>query len=100
MLNILVAIFFGWPAIVASLILCVVGLLKHNYWLLIISAVVAFPFSWFLSGFPIVKSPLFLLPLFVFGAAWAMSRHREMLAWILAIPYFLIVMLLGFVVTA
>jgi hypothetical protein len=100
MFNILVAIFFGWPAITASLILCVIGLLKQNYWLLIISAIVAFPFSWFLSGFPIVNSPLFLLPLFVFGAAWAMHRHREMLAWFLAIPYFLTVLLLIFVVSA
>ncbi len=92
--NILITVFFGWPAVIVAVVLAVIGLLRYNYRLLVIAAVVAFPFSWYISGFPVLHSPVFLTPLFLFGAGWATSRNREMLAWILAIPFFLVVLLL------
>jgi hypothetical protein len=54
------------------------------------------PFSWFLSGFPVVRSPIFLTPVLIFGSAWAMRYDREMVAWLLAIPFFLVILLLLF----
>ena len=94
MFGILVSLFFGWPAVLGSVVLIVIGLFRSNYRLVIMGAVLAFPFSWVLSGFPVVKSPIFLAPLLPFSAAFALSRGREMIAWLLAIPFFLVVVLL------
>lgn len=96
MSGFLLSLFVGWPAILATVVLAVMGLTKENYRLLVVAALVAVPFSWYLSGFPIIRSPIFLLPLLVFGSGYFMSRGREMLAWLLAIPYFLSIILLLF----
>ena len=97
MSGFLLSLFVGWPAIVVTVVLAAMGLTKENYRLLVIAALVAVPFSWYLSGFPIIRSPIFLLPLLVFGSGYFMSRGREMLAWLLAIPYFLSIILLLYV---
>lgn len=97
MSGFLLSLFVGWPAILVTVVLAAMGLTKENYRLLVIAALVAVPFSWYLSGFPIIRSPIFLLPLLVFGSGYFMSRGREMLAWLLAIPYFLSIILLLYV---
>jgi len=94
MTGFLLSLFVGWPAILVTVVLAAMGLTKQNYRLLVIAALVAVPFSWYLSGFPVIRSPIFLLPLLIFGAGYFMSRDREMLAWLLAIPFFLSVILL------
>jgi hypothetical protein len=96
MLEFLLSLFVGWPAIVTTLILAIYGLVKNNYRFLLGAAILAVPFSWFLSGFPFVRSPVFLTPVLIFGAAWAMCYEREMMAWILGIMFFLVVILLLF----
>jgi hypothetical protein len=98
MLSLLLNLLVGWPAIVVTLILAIVGLLRNNYRFLLGAAILAFPFSWFISGFPSIRSLWFLLPLFLFGSSYLMSRGREMLAWLAAIPYFLSILLLFFVI--
>jgi hypothetical protein len=100
MLDFLLSLLAGWPAILTTVILAIYGLLKNNYRFLLGAAILAVPFSWFLSGFPFVRSPVFLTPVLIFGAAWAMRYGREMLAWILAIPFFLVVILLLFALAA
>jgi hypothetical protein len=100
MLNFLLIFLVGWPAIVTTLILAVIGLLRNNYLFLLGAAILAFPFSWYLSGFPRISSPVFLLPLFLFGSSYLMFREREMLAWLIAVPYFLAILLLFYVVLA
>src|SRR5688572_17273296 len=100
MLDFLLALLAGWPAIIVTVILAVYGLLRSNYRFLLAAAILAVPFSWYLSGFPIVRSPIFLTPVLLFGAAWAMRYGREMLAWILGIPFFLVVILLLFALGA
>ena len=97
MLSLLLSLLVGWPAILVTLGLAMYGLFKSNYRFLVASAILALPFSWFLSGFPIVRSPVFLAPVLIFGAAWAMRRENEMLAWILVIPFFLMILLLLYV---
>ena len=89
MINIIISLFVGWPAILATVILAAVGLFRANYRLLVAAAILAFPFSWFLSGFPVVHSPAFLLPVFLFGSAFAIYRDHEMIAWLVALPFFL-----------
>jgi hypothetical protein len=100
MLDIFLIILVGWPAIITTVILAVLGLLKNDYRFLVAAAILAFPFSWYLSGFPLVRTFIFLLPLLPFGAAYALRRGHEMIAWLLAIPYFLTIILLLFAVLA
>ena len=100
MLDFLLSLLAGWPAILVTVIMAIYGLIKNNYRFLLGAAILALPFSWFLSGFPFVRSPIFLMPVLIFGAAWAMRYGREMLAWMLAIPFFLAVILLLFALGA
>ena len=100
MLNIFLSIFIGWPAILATLILASIGLWRSDYRFLVAGAILAFPFSWFLSGFPIVHSPVFLMPLILFASGFAMYRKHEMIAWLIAVPYFLSILLLFYVISA
>ena len=94
MIDFLVASFFGWPAILLAAILAVIGLLRNNYRFLVAAAILALPPSWFLSGFPLIRSPVFLLPLLLFASGYFIYRGREMLAWLLVIPYFMSIWLL------
>jgi hypothetical protein len=98
MLDFILSLLVGWPAIVVTVILSIMGLLKNKYRFLLAASILAFPFSWFLSGFPIVQSPAFLMPLFLLGSSYAMFREREMIAWLLGIPFFLAILLLLFVI--
>lgn len=100
MLSFLLSLLAGWPAILTTVILAIYSLVKNNYRYLLGAAILAVPFSWFLSGFPVVRSPIFLTPVPIFGAAWAMRDGREMLAWLLAIPFFLVIILLLFALAA
>ena len=99
-MDFLISIFLGWPAILATVALTAIGLWKRNYKLLVAAAFLALPFSWFLSGFPIIQSPIFLLPVLVFASAFAMYKDHEMIAWLLAVPYFLSILLLYYVISA
>ncbi len=96
--EILVQIIFGWPAIIASLLLSVVGLALRKPWLLVTAGVLAIPFSWYLSGYPAIRTPAALLPLFQFGAAWALWREKKVLAWVLLAPLAMITVFLAVVV--
>ena len=98
MLDFLLIILVGWPGIIATLILSTIGLLKRDYRFLVGAAILAFPFSWYISGFPDIRSPAFLLPLLLFFSGFAMKLKREMIAWLLAIPYFLAIILFLFAV--
>jgi len=94
MISFLVSSLIGWPAILITIILAVTGLLRNNYRFLVAAAVLAVPFSWSLSGFPIVRSPAFLLPLLLFASGYCLYRDWEMLAWLLVTPYLLTIWLL------
>ena len=100
MLDFLLSLLVGWPAILVTVILAIIGLVRNNYRFLLAASILALPFSWFLSGFPAIRSPAFLMPTLLFGSSYFMFRGREMVAWILAIPFFLAVLLLFFAVSA
>lgn len=100
MLDFFLFLFAGWPAVIVSAVLTVLGLVRSKYQLLVAAAIVAVPFSWVWAGFPLVRSPVFLTPVLVFGAAWAVHRGREMLAWILGITFFLVIVLFLFALFA
>ena len=100
MLDFILIILVGWPAIIVTIVLAIIGLLRRDYRFLVAAAILAFPFSWYLSGFPLIRSPAFLLPLLLFTSGFAMNRGREMISWLLAVPYFLSIILLLFAVLA
>jgi len=100
MLDFILILLVGWPAIVVTVILAAIGLFRSNYRFLVAASILAFPFSWYLSGFPAIRSPAFLLPLLLFGSGYLMFRDHEMLAWLIAVPYFLAILLLFHVVLA
>lgn len=100
MLDFLLSLLVGWTAILLTVILGMIGLIRNNYRFLLAAAILAIPFSWFLSGFPVIRSPAFLMPVLLFAASYFMFREREMLAWLAAIPFFLAVLLLFFVVAS
>lgn len=103
MLDFLLSLLVGWPAILVTVILAVIGLVRNKHQFLYAAAIIAFPFSWFLSGLPVVTFPailLILVPALLFGSSYAMHRGREMFAWLLAVPFFLVVLLLFFVIVS
>ena len=100
MVEILFILFLGWPAIIACVGFAIAGLFRKDHRLLTVAGVIAIPFSWLLSGFPDIRNGMFLSPLLLFISGWTMSHKWEMAAWIFAIPFFLIVLLLASVVLA
>ena len=100
MLDLLLSLLVGWFAILVTVVFAIIGLVKNNYRFLLAAAILAFPYSWFLSGFPVIQSPAFLLPVLLFGSSYFMFRGREMIAWLLAILFFLAILLLFFVISA
>jgi hypothetical protein len=86
MSDILAMIIFGWPAIILSLAVSAAGILKKWPWMLVLGGVLCAPFSFYLSGWPGVRFLALLLPLFQFGAAWAVHAKRKVLAWVLLLP--------------
>lgn len=100
MLDFFLIVLVGWPGILSSVVLAIIGLLRANYRWLVAAAILAFPFSWYLSGFPVVRSPVFLLPVILFASAFVLYRKHEMIAWVIAVPYFLTILLLFYVILA
>ena len=98
MSDILVQIIFGWPAIILAIAVSAAGILKQWPWMLVLGGVVIIPFSFYLSGYPLVRFLAFLLPLFQFGAAWAVHVKRKMLAWVLLLPLASVSVILAIIV--
>jgi hypothetical protein len=87
---------FGWPAIGISILLSVVGGILNKPWLLVASGIVCIPFTYYVSnGF---RSPAILLPVFEFGAAYAITRQWKFITWLLISPLILVALVLAYTV--
>ncbi|MDP1713378.1 MAG: hypothetical protein Q8L41_01410 [Anaerolineales bacterium] len=95
MTDFLVPIIFGWPAIIASLGLALAGILLKHPILSLVGAVLYLAPAWYL-GFYFSFS--FILPLFSFGSAYAVSKGKTALALALMVPILLISGWIGFLV--
>ena len=93
--DILIQIIFGWPAIITSILLSVAGIWLKKPTLLVIAGIVCIPFTYYLSGF---RTPAVVLPLFQFGSAYAVTRQKDWLAWLLVAPMVIIAALLAYAV--
>ena len=93
--EIWIQIIFGWPAIITSILLSLAGLWLKKPVLLVVAGVLCLPFTYYLSGF---RTPAVVLPLFQFGAAYAISRQKPWVAWLLLLPLVMIALILAYAV--
>lgn len=93
-IGLLFGLLLGWPAVLACVVITIIGLFRKDHRLLMIAGIISIPFTWFLSGFPDMKSGMFLSPLLLFIAAWTMSHKWDWVAWLFAIPFLLLIMML------
>jgi hypothetical protein len=87
---------FGWPAIIATILLSIAGLLFKKPKLLTIAGFIIMPFTYFLSNG--LRNPLVIMPLLLFASAWAIRRGKTTGAWLLLAPLVIVVLWLAFVV--
>jgi hypothetical protein len=95
MTDILVQIIFGWPAIITSILLSIAGVWLKKPALLVSAGIVCIPFTYYLSGY---GTPAVVLPLFQFGSAYAITRQKNLIAWLLILPIMIIATVLAYVV--
>jgi hypothetical protein len=79
---------FGFPAVILSLLLSVIGILKEKYWVVLVVALLFIPFSYYLSGAPGLAGLPILLPGFQAGSAMAVRKKKKLWAWLLLLPAF------------
>jgi hypothetical protein len=92
----LVQIVFGWPAIIVSILLSIAGIWRKKPGLLMAAGIVCIPFAYYVSnGF---RSPLLLLPVCELGAAYALMRGFNRIAWLLIAPLLIVAALLAYTV--
>ena len=87
---------FGWPAIIASILLAFAGLLMKKANVLAIAGLVFLPFTYYLSNG--LHNPLVVMPFLLFASAFATSRGKTGVAWLLLTPLVIVVLWLAFVV--
>ena len=96
MIEILVRSIFGWPAIITSILLSIAGVWLKKPALLVAAGIVCIPFTYYVSnGF---RTAALLLPLFLFGSAFAIGRQKDLIAWLLITPIIVFAVMLAYVV--
>lgn len=98
MLSTLLIMIMGWPGILTSLALSLAGVARQQPVALLIGALLAVPYAWYLNAFPFFSGVGLVLPLFQLGAALALYRGRRWLASLCLLPFISITSWLAFVV--
>jgi len=88
----LVLIFIGWPAILGSLFVSVIGIITNRPYLLAIGAVLVSGFAWYLIGSPV---PVFYitgasLPLLHLVAMLFTDRGKKWVAAVFLLPHLIV----------
>jgi hypothetical protein len=96
MTEILVQIIFGWPAIIASILLSIFGVWSSKPAFLVAAGIIGIPFAAYLAASTLL--PALLLPGFHFGSAYAVKRQKTLLAWLLIVPMVIVSVMLAYVV--
>ena len=81
------AIVFGWPAILTSIALSVMGIVRGRPKWLSAAAIIALPFSLYLLGSPLFRWFGLAIPFLLAGAGFAIYKSRTRLAWLLLTPF-------------
>ena len=88
MIDLLAVMVFGLPAALISLVLSVIGVWKDRFWLVILGALLFFPFAYYLNGSPGLRGFAILLPFFQVVSAAAVRERNKVWAWMLLVPAF------------
>jgi hypothetical protein len=96
MVDALVQIIFGWPAIITSILLSIAGVLLKKPKFLVAAGIIGIPFAAYLTAGS--RLPGLLLPVFQFGSAYAVRRQKILMAWLLIAPMIISAAMLAFVV--
>ena len=81
------AIVFGWPAILVSIALSAMGIVRRKPKWLVVAAFIALPFSLYLAGSPLFGWLGLTIPLLLVGASIASYHERPRVAWSLLAPF-------------
>jgi hypothetical protein len=86
----LIIALFGYPGALAALLLSAIGIARKSLALCFLGALLAIPFSFYLSANPGVGPIALLIPIFQIGSAWIVRRGGPFwLAWVLLLPLLL-----------
>lgn len=99
MTDILVQTILGWPALIASLLAWLAGLVAKKFILVMSAGIIILPFAFFYLGAYLGSGWLGLLfSLGHFASAIALRQNKMLLAWLLLAPYTLFVGMLAYIV--
>ncbi len=76
-MNWWLAVVFSWLAILLALVLPVLGIMKRVPLLLVVSAVIAAPYSLYLGGAPRVGWLGFMIPALMLGASAGCTNYLK-----------------------
>lgn len=83
----LATIFMGWPGIISSLVISIIGVITRRVRLVLLGGILAIPFSWYIAMTPLFGNWGFIFPVTLAGAAIATRQRVNWLAWVLLLPY-------------
>lgn len=86
--EILILLFFGFPAAILSLLLSALGVWRKWPLAMILAGVWAFLATFYLSA--ALGFPFFLVSLFLFGGAYALHKGSTRFAWLSLVPMLLV----------
>jgi hypothetical protein len=92
----LVQIIFGWPAIIASILLSIAGVALKRPAFLVAAGIIGIPFAAYLTAGS--RVPGLLLPLCQLGSAYAVKREMTRIAWLLSAPMMIMATVLAYFV--
>ena len=95
MTDFLIPMLFGWPMISLSLGFTFAGILLKRSTLSLVGAVLFLPPAWYLSLYSAFS---LILPLCLFGSAYAVSKGKSGLAFLLIVPILLVTSWLAYIV--
>jgi len=87
MLQMWPAIVFGWPAILLSIALSVMGIVRKRPTWLVVAAILVFPISFYLVGSPLIGWFALAVPLSLAVAGVSIYYHQTKVAWVLLAPF-------------
>jgi hypothetical protein len=96
MFDLFIQIVFGWPAIIVTILLSITGLALKKPVLLIIVGFICMPFTYYASNG--LRNHFVVLPLLQFASAYAITRQKKVIAWLLIAPLIMISTILAYAV--
>ena len=84
----LAMVFMGWPAVITSLCISLIGIIKKRPALPVAGAVIYLPHAWYLSMTPRFRFFAVFLLLFLVGTAYAVQRCKTWQAALFFLPLF------------